>query len=50
MQDVTTVEFRETERGPAVMRRRGFPIYGILFAIQLISIGIIYATASGWIN
>ena len=50
MQDVTTVEYREHDRGPAVMRVRGFPIYRTLFAIQLIAIGVIYATAAGWIN
>lgn len=49
MQDVTTVEYREEPAGPAVYRS-GFPIYRTLFAIQLISIGVIYATAAGWIN
>ena len=27
-----------------------FPIYRVLFGIQLISMGVVYAAAAGWIN
>ena len=53
MQDIQTVEYREfigDTRAEEVPLQRGFPVYRILFAIQLVSIAIVFVASKGWIN
>ena len=52
MPDIQTVEYREfigDTREEAVPQRRGFPVYRVLFSIQLICMAIVFAAAKGWI-
>lgn len=48
MQEAITVEYREQTQAPE--KRSGFPTYRVLFGIQLISMGVIYAASAGWLN
>ena len=47
MPDITTVEYREYTNEPKT--QRGFPLYRVLFGIQLAAMATVYAAAKGWI-
>lgn len=50
MRDIQTEEYRESAEADTVPEKRGFPVYRILFGIQLVSMAIIVAAAKGWLN
>ena len=53
VQDIQTVDYREfigDTRAQEVPQKRAFPLYRVLFAIQAVSIFIVFIAAKGWIN
>lgn len=52
MQDIQTVEYKEYHsepETPAAPLYRSFPVYRVLFGIQLAAIATVYAAAQGWL-
>lgn len=47
MNEIQTVEFREED---SVQPTKQFPVYPVLFGIQIICLGVVYAAAKGWLN